>query len=62
MTNEFNIGDNVYWRYRIGMFSRTRSGRITSITGETASVAYHSQNASGVKNISLSKLTKNKIQ
>ena len=60
--SNFKVNDRVYWRYRIGMFSRTRSGRITNIDGDTATVAYRSQNANGVTNISLSKITKSQQQ
>lgn len=59
---EFNIGDKVYWKYRIGTFNRTRSGRISSIIGEIATVSCHNQHSSKIINISINKLTKNKIQ
>lgn len=56
------IGDKVYYRYRIGMFNRTRSGVVTAINGDIATVSYMSQNSSGVQDVQITVLTKNKIQ
>lgn len=38
MKTDLKIGDSVYWRMRVGMFSRTLSGTITEINGDTATV------------------------
>jgi len=54
------IGDKAYYRYRIGMFNRTKSGTVTAISGNTATlktVPYGKE-----EQVSLNILTANKKQ
>jgi ribosomal protein L35AE/L33A len=60
MKTDLKVGDSVYWRMRVGMFSRTLSGKITKIEGNTAMVEVHTQNIYGAEyKKKLSTLTKN---
>ena len=53
------INDKVYYRYRIGMFNRTKSGTVKAIKNglATLEIPYGSD-----YNINVNLLTKNKVQ
>ena len=61
--NGLKVGDNVYWRITVGMFTRTLGGRIESIVNGKAVIIVQTQNIYGKHYTkSLCYLTKNKKQ
>ena len=54
------IGDKAYYRYRIGMFNRTKSGVVTAIKDGIATLKTIPYNKEEKVNINI--LTRNKVQ
>ena len=61
--DNIKVGDSVYWRIRIGMFTRTLGGKVEEIQDGIATVSVSTQNIYGKRyKKSIGDLTKNKKQ
>ena len=62
-TEDIKVGDSVYWRIRLGMFTRTLGGKVLEINEGIATVAVQTQNIYGKPyKKAIGDLTKNKKQ